>query len=419
MNFHPACLMLPPMAPHEIDALKASLLRGWDRQKEPILTFDGMILDGRHRFEVCRELGIEPEFAEWSGDNPFRFVWEQHDARRNWRSAEQRQLCYDSCDASAEAWDAERQQIQTQANQARSEAAKGNRNAAKDRKENSAGTNSSRTVSRPQGQGRAKKAAASGTNRGAVQRSAKIRKLADELGKSEIVEAVKNGEISAHAAIKSMEEENRKRELQRPVKVELAAGLHRGDFRELAHQIADNSVELIFTDPPYDGESVHLYESAAQVAARILKPGGSFIAYSGQRHLPDVLAGCSKHLRYWWTIAGVHNGGNQILQKLGIRCGWKPLVWFVKGTRGHVQNVLRDVVTGDREKDAHQWQQAEEEAIYYIEHLTSPQGLVVDFFIGGGTTAVAAQKLGRSWIGFEVDASAAERASARIMVNAA
>jgi len=155
--------MLPPMAPHEIDALKASLLRGWDRQKEPILTFDGMILDGRHRFEVCRELGIEPEFAEWSGDNPFRFVWEQHDARRNWRSAEQRQLCYDSCDASAEAWDAERQQIQTQANQARSEAAKGNRNAAKDRPENSAGTNSSRTVSRPQGQGRAKKAAASGT----------------------------------------------------------------------------------------------------------------------------------------------------------------------------------------------------------------------------------------------------------------
>jgi DNA modification methylase len=86
----------------------------------------------------------------------------------------------------------------------------------------------------------------------------------------------------------------------------------------------------------------------------------------------------------------------------------------VKGTRGDVQNVLRDIVEGDREKDAHHWQQAEAEAMYYIEHLTSPHGLVVDFFLGGGTTALAAQKLGRPWIGFEVDASAAERTTARL-----
>jgi DNA modification methylase len=132
-----------------------------------------------------------------------------------------------------------------------------------------------------------------------------------------------------------------------------------------------------------------------------------------------VLAGCAKHLDYWWTIAGVHSGGNQLLQKLGIRCGWKPLIWFVKGTRGDVQNILVDVVTGRREKDIHHWQQAEAEAMYYIEHLTSPRGLVVDFFLGGGTTAVAAQKLGRSWIGFEVDASAAERTSQRLRKTAA
>lgn len=209
-------------------------------------------------------------------------------------------------------------------------------------------------------------------------------------------------------------EQKRKAELETPPELILEPGLHLGDFRELSHEIADESVQLVFTDPPYDEESVALYRDAAAVAARILKPGGSFIAYSGHKYLPEVLKACSYHLRYWWTIACVHQGGNQMLQRLGIRAGWKPLVWFVKGTRGDVQNVLLDVVSGDREKDVHEWQQAEAEAVYYIEKLTSPDGLVVDFFVGGGTTIAAAKSLGRRWIGFEVNAKSAEKASHRV-----
>ena len=209
-------------------------------------------------------------------------------------------------------------------------------------------------------------------------------------------------------------EEKRKADLQRPVNVELPIGVHHGDFYELSRDIPDASVELVFTDPPYDADSIDLYGKAAEVAARILKPGGSFVAYSGQRHLPQVLEACGKHLEYWWVIAGVHAGGKQIMQKLGIRCGWKPLVWFVKGTRGDVQHVLFDVVTGAREKESHEWQQAESEAAYYIEHLTSPDGIVVDFFLGGGTTKAAADKLGRKCIAYDKSANAAESAAKRL-----
>ena len=127
MKFHAACLTLPPMAAHEYDALRKSIAEGWDN-RYPILTCDGEILDGRHRFEVCRDLGIEPTFVEWDrrrcDGNPFRFVWQEHDARRNWQSAEQRQLCYDDCEAGAAAWDREHQRIQAEANEARSEAAR-------------------------------------------------------------------------------------------------------------------------------------------------------------------------------------------------------------------------------------------------------------------------------------------------------
>lgn len=213
---------------------------------------------------------------------------------------------------------------------------------------------------------------------------------------------------------KQAKEDKQAADLARPVRIALPAGIHRGDFRELSAGIDDDSVDLIFTDPPYDGDSVVLYEDAARIAARILKPGASMIAYSGQRYLPDVLAGMSKHLRYWWTIAGVHEGGNQMLQKLGIRCGWKPLVWFVKDTRGDVQNVMFDVVRGDREKDAHEWQQSQIEAVQLIEKLCAPGGVVVDFCLGGGTTAVACKHLGRRFIGFEVNAQSLERSVERL-----
>jgi 16S rRNA G966 N2-methylase RsmD len=214
-------------------------------------------------------------------------------------------------------------------------------------------------------------------------------------------------------------EKKRKAELETNVDLTIEQDLHHGDFRELAHQIADDSVQLIFTDPPYDRDSVDLYRDAAAVAARILKPGGSFIAYSGHRHLPDVLKACSQYLDYWWTIACIHSGEKPLMVRLGIRCGWKPLVWFVKGTRGDISRILLDTTSGGKEKDDHEWQQAESEASYYIEHLTSNDGIVVDFFAGSGTTMAAAQKLGRRCIAFEKNALSKEQAARRLAVVSA
>lgn len=217
------------------------------------------------------------------------------------------------------------------------------------------------------------------------------------------------------ASKRKANEDARKAVLEEPADPEILPGIYVEDFFTGSDRIADESVDLVFTDPPYDDESVDLYRKAAKVAARILKPGGSFVAYSGQKYLPEVY-GLINHpaLRYWWTFAGVHSGGNQMLQKLGIRCGWKPIIWYVKGTRGDVSCVLADVVTGAREKSHHEWQQAEQEAEHFIEKLTFDDGLVVDFFLGGGTTKVAADRLGRRFIGFEIKPDIAEKAKKRI-----
>jgi hypothetical protein len=225
-------------------------------------------------------------------------------------------------------------------------------------------------------------------------------------------EAVLAAATHIRAAELQARDDARKAVFTKTVTVSLAAGLHHGDFRVLSGGIEDGCTDLVLTDPPYDEPS--LYGDAARVAARILKPGGSFLAYAAHRHLPTVLSACAAHLDYWWTLAALQPGATRLMEHLGIRCTYTPIVWFVRGTRGDVQSIIFDSASGPREKTLHPWQKSEAVPRYYIENLTAPNGLVVDFFAGSGTTCAAAKALGRRWIGFEIDADTVERASQRI-----
>ena len=216
------------------------------------------------------------------------------------------------------------------------------------------------------------------------------------------------------AAITSRKREQKAAEILKAAPPELPQNLFVGDFREYAKHIPDESIELIFTDPPYDRESIPLFEDMAQIAARVLRPGGSLIAYCGQIQLPYVLEGMGRHLRYWWVNACIHSGRHGQMDKYGIRVGWKPMVWFVKGTRGDVQTIVWDTATGGAEKSHHEWQQAESEAAYYIERLCSSSGIVWEPFGGGGTTLVACESLGRKWVACEINPASAARIADRL-----
>jgi hypothetical protein len=221
------------------------------------------------------------------------------------------------------------------------------------------------------------------------------------------------------AAIRQQRDDARKAALHAPVTIDLP-NLHVGDFRELAPAIPDASVELVFTDPPYDRGAIPLYEAAAQEAARILKPGGSLISYCGHVLLPDVLPAMCKHLRYFWIGAHVHDGDPHArMREYGVIVGFKPLLWFVKEHRGDKQSFVADTVLVAREKQFHPWQQAVATAEHFIRHLTSDAGVVVDFFAGGGTTCVAAQRLGRPWIAFEIDPKHAGTTAERLRADIA
>lgn len=191
-------------------------------------------------------------------------------------------------------------------------------------------------------------------------------------------------------------------------------GVHHGDFREVGKVVADGSVDFIFTDPPYDSDAVKLYGDLAEFAARVLKPGAWCLAYSGQAFLPEVLEVMSRHLEYGWTFGIGHSGGDIRFRKFKLHNGWKPIVGFYKPPLDVWWEWFTDFVSGGKEKDDHEWQQSEFEAMHYVESMAPDGGIICDPFCGSGTTCAAAKRLGRQWIAFDSDLAAVETARGRL-----
>jgi ParB-like chromosome segregation protein Spo0J len=61
-------------------------------QLEPIILFEGKILDGVNRFNACKKLGIEPIIEEYDGDNPLSYVISVNIRRRHLNESQRAML---------------------------------------------------------------------------------------------------------------------------------------------------------------------------------------------------------------------------------------------------------------------------------------------------------------------------------------
>ena len=80
---HPLSAAWPDLKGEENQAMTESMREHGFDQSQPVVLHEGMVLDGWHRYKKARELGIEPTFAEYAGDDPAGFVIGRHKARRH------------------------------------------------------------------------------------------------------------------------------------------------------------------------------------------------------------------------------------------------------------------------------------------------------------------------------------------------
>ena len=190
--------------------------------------------------------------------------------------------------------------------------------------------------------------------------------------------------------------------------------LFTADIRDGLKEIDNESVDFLITDPPYPREYIPLYGDLSRIASRVLKPGGSLIVMIGQSYLPEVIEQLGRYMSYYWVMPYLTPGGGApLLYQKRVNTFWKPVLWYVKGE--YKGDYIGDVLKSpESDKRFHEWGQSLGGMLDIVERLTNPGDVILDPFLGGGTTGAAAVSMGRKFIGTDIEAKNVEVSRERI-----
>ena len=199
-----------------------------------------------------------------------------------------------------------------------------------------------------------------------------------------------------------------------------------GDCIEVMKEMPSSSIDLIATDPPYlvrytsrDGRSIAndatgewLTPAFAQMY-RVLKSDHFLLCFYGWNKVDHFFAA--------WKAAGFRPVGHLVWTKnyhsneRFVRYSHESAYLLAKGEPPLPPIALRDVLdwqyTGN---ELHPTQKPVMALLPVIMAFSHVSDIVLDPFIGSGTTAVASRSLGRRYIGIEIDPMYARKAEDRV-----
>ena len=246
--------------------------------------------------------------------------------------------------------------------------------------------------------------------------------------------------------------------------------LYQGDCLEVMNQIPDNSVDCIITSPPYDNLrdynnscvwNFEIFKKIAKELTRVLKKGGVIVwivndstikgSESGSSFKQALFfkeQGLNLHDTMIWFKPNCFNFGSNncykqsfeymfvfskekpknlhLIEDVPTKLGGKKL----KGVRKHAdgtRDIVPDFVCKEHKKRYNVWSINVESKNYghpavfplslvkdHIISWTNENDIVLDPFMGSGTTGVACKHLNRNFIGIELDPNYFEIAKNRI-----
>ena len=257
-----------------------------------------------------------------------------------------------------------------------------------------------------------------------------------------------------------------------------------GDCEHALRSVPDNSIDLIFTSPPYADQRKRTYGGIrpndyvdwflpkADEFYRVLKPSGTFVlnikerVVNGERHTYVIELILEMRKRGWlWTEEFMWHKKNSYPGKWPnrFRDNWERLIQFNKERKfnmyqeavmvpvgGWAKDRLANLSETDKIRDeskvgsgfgknisnwlgrdmvypnnvlhtATESSNKRHSAVFpvalptwFIKLFTQPGDIVLDPFLGSGSTAVAALTLGRHYIGVEISDEYVELAESRL-----
>jgi len=183
--------------------------------------------------------------------------------------------------------------------------------------------------------------------------------------------------------------------------------IYHGDCIDLMKELSDKSVDFAFADPPYGINKAHWDLSYISIEKELLRISRKGIAVTpGQENIAKCITAMGDEYK---GIVSAWNINGMTFSKIGFE-NWIPVVMGGKIKRG--QNCFRFVVKNV--KPNHPSPKPLEFMKELILRFTDENDLVLDPFLGSGTTAVACIKTNRKFIGIEIDKHYYEIAQKRI-----
>lgn len=226
--------------------------------------------------------------------------------------------------------------------------------------------------------------------------------------------------------------------------------IYHSDFRNILPTLESNSVDLILTDPPYDinrnkighwnirpnhadradwdsfnGNYFDLIDDFFKLSAEVIKEGGTLITFCNVKDITNFIQIAEENRFYYKNTLTWHKTnpfpGNMNLQFVSsteffLYFTYKKKTGTFNNNGQIVHNYIETSVTNKSEKKygKHQTQKPLELMKWLVGLLSNENDLVLDPFMGTGTTCLACKELNRNYIGIELKQEFYEIAEKRL-----
>ncbi len=200
------------------------------------------------------------------------------------------------------------------------------------------------------------------------------------------------------------------------------------DCLEGIKKIDSESVDLILTDPPYglnkkgiqNDADLSLFYRILPECYRVLKKDSFFITFFSTKYLPELFK--DNPFQYFWQIV-LYCPNGSVRSSIGYT-KFMSVIIFKKGNP-KIKKANKDIFvdTPGRMVEPgegyinHPTPKPTKFIKELLEMFSKEQDLVLDPFIGSGSTAVACQDINRNFIGFEINEEFCELAIKRLRIK--